>query len=133
MDSSTIELQLWIIIGLFSLVLLGQVFCVFFKSSKKKEHENFSEMWDQGKYDELILESGIALRDNPNLTNALFFGGKALHAKGKYEQAKEYIEQLMISEPTLRATLEELLELIVQDMAANKSLKSGTREELRAP
>ena len=122
MESSTIELQLWIIIGLFLLVIIGQLACAFYKHGQSdKKRVDFSGMHERGEMDELILESGIALRKNPNNQDALYFGAKALQYKGKYSQAKEYIEKLIQVEPTLRANLEVVLDSLNEEIAANKS------------
>jgi len=124
MESSTIELQLWIIIGLFCLVLVGQLFCAFLGRAKDSDkNDRFFEMWEKGELDELIAESQEALQERPNIKDALFFGGKALHARGKYQKAKEYFDRLIAIEPSLKLSLEETLKSIDEELAANKRLQ----------
>ena len=122
MESSTIELQLWIIIGLFCLVLVGQLFCAFYRRAKADDREDrFYEMWEKGELDDLIVESQATLQDRPSNKDALYFGSKALHARGQYQKAKEYIERLILIEPSLKDSLEETLLSIEGELAANKS------------
>ena len=123
MESSTIELQLWIIIALFATVLIGQVICAFSqkKGGNKDSRGPFAIMWDKGDLDEVISHALITLKKNPNDINALYFGGKALHARGRCEEAKEYLERLLKSEPALKDSLEAEIGFIDETMAANKS------------
>ena len=128
MESSTIELQLWIIICLFSVVILGQVICAFYrKSQNTSKQANFSELWEKGKIDELIVQAGVKLHDRPHHVDALYYGAKAYHARGKYIEAKEYFERLIECEPSLKAGLEDTISSINEAMAANKSLNQDAQ------
>ena len=121
MNTSTIELQLWIIIGLFSAVLMGQIICALTsKSSPKNSKGRFSTLWDEAKYDELIAQSAIALKEKPNLQDALYFGAKALHVNGEFEKAKEYYNRLIEAEPTLKRSIKNDLDFLELDINANK-------------
>jgi tetratricopeptide (TPR) repeat protein len=123
METSTIELQLWIIIGLFAAVLAGQFFCVFLNKTNKDVKGVFAVLYDTGKFDELISQSAIKLKEEPNNINALYFGAKALHVQGQLEKAKEYYQRLIDAEPTLRQTISNEMELLEQEMTANKAPK----------
>lgn len=123
MDTSTLELQLWIIIALFIAVLMGQIICAFMNKSRKDVKGTFAVLWDTGEFDELIDLSKTTLRKQPNNINALYFGAKALHVRGRLEEAKDYFERLIESEPTLQHTLQNELDILERDLTDSQSPK----------
>ena len=109
----TIEYLLWTMIALFIFVILTNVICYIVKSGEKRNDDKiFRLLWDKDELDKLIDESEAYLKNYPNNQNALFFGAKALIVRKEYTRAKSRLNTLLEIEPTLRETLEEMLDEI---------------------
>nr|BDD47821.1 hypothetical protein 8 [Gammaproteobacteria bacterium] len=128
----TATTQLWIIIGLLGGILGMQIFSVFCYGERKKEKERqehgpFASLWYRGEWDRLIAQAKTTLDFQPNLPDALYFGGKALLAKGRYAEAEGYFKRLLQAEPSFESKLRDNLVIIERELASNNSLNSDAR------
>ena len=114
----TTELQLWIIIGLLVLFVGGYFLVALTHLQAHRQEQTtksgFGELWDRNQLDELILRSKLTLADYPNHQSALYFGAKALWAKGRGAEAKKYFDRLIKLEPDLSETLQRELKLMTE-------------------
>mgnify|MGYP002777043258 CR=1 FL=1 len=114
-DISLIQTQLWVVMGMFALLIAVNLLCAYFRRSESKEQRNkpnFGTMWDKDQLDELIALSSSHLREFPNSVDALYFGARALLAKNRYEEARPLIERFKKTQPTEMDTWQPMLDLI---------------------
>nr|BDD47817.1 hypothetical protein 4 [Gammaproteobacteria bacterium] len=106
-----IQYQLWFVIALFALLIATNVVCYFVRKSEKDNQPKFGDMWDKDQLDVLIEKSSEYLIENPNHPGALYFGAKALIARNKnIEEARRRLTKLLHNEPTLKDSVQEILE-----------------------
>jgi tetratricopeptide (TPR) repeat protein len=106
-----IQLQLWVLIGLFGLFILLNVLCNRCKNRDKKQNEpSFSLMFDKDQLDELIEQSSKHLELYPNHSSALFFGAKALIVRKQFTEAIKYLERLSTIEPSLLDSYQDMID-----------------------
>lgn len=130
MVTADIQFELQIIIGLLTIVVLWQIFasiCLLLQQKRRMDKKQWSELWYRDKLDELIVQAALALKERPNLSDALYFGAKALRAKGRYDEAHEYLERFLRIEPGLAKEMASDMEDLMSEINANKSVQ-GTRE-----
>ena len=106
-----IQIQLWVLIGLFGLFILLNVLCNRCKNRDKKQNEpTFSLMFDKDQLDELIEQSSKHLELYPNHSSALFFGAKALIVRKRFSEARKYLDRLSIIEPSLLDNYQDMID-----------------------
>jgi tetratricopeptide (TPR) repeat protein len=117
-DIAQIKLLLWIILGLMALFVASNILCRIFNCGQPRP-PHFADLWNRGKIDELILKAEQHLREFPQDMDALFFGAKALAAKGLFVEARSYLQRLLVSDPTLR-------ELCTKELKAIDEMANGS-------
>jgi len=106
-----IQYQLWFVIALFALLIATNVVCYFLRKRDKDNEPKFGNMWDKDQLDVLIKKSSEYLVEYPNHPGALYFGAKALIArKENIAEARRRLTKLLDSEPTLRDSVQEMLD-----------------------
>ena len=114
-DLLFIQNQLWAVIALFLVLIASNIVCYFARKNEKGNEPQFGDMWDKGEIDKLIIKSNEHLLTYPNHQSALYFGAKALIAKKEnISEAIKRLNQLKENEPTLRVSVQELLDEINQ-------------------
>jgi hypothetical protein len=109
-DLAFIQVQLWVVIGLFAVFVLTNVLVATTRRREKTKEPRFGQMWDKDQLDELIRQSEQYLREYPNHQTALYFGAKALIVKKRFSEARKNLDKLSEIEPGLRSSYEELIE-----------------------
>ena len=89
----------------------ANILCRVFNCGQPRESK-FGEMWDKGNIDELIERTQRHLQDHPHDISALYFGAKALAARGLYDSARSRLRRLMLIEPALHKECQEQLDAI---------------------
>jgi cytochrome c-type biogenesis protein CcmH/NrfG len=106
-----IQLQLWLLVSLFSLLILTNVICYLKRNeSNKRDEPAFSLMWDKDQLEELIEKARTYLQQYPNHQSALYFGAKALIVKQQFGEAAGYLERLSRIEPSLRDGYQDMID-----------------------
>ena len=114
-DLIFIQNQLWAVIALFVILIASNVACYLVRKNEKGNEPQFGDMWDKGEIDKLIIKSNEHLLMHPNHQSALYFGAKALIAKKEnIPEAINRLSLLKANEPTLRASVQELLDEVNQ-------------------
>ena len=110
-----IQTQLWIVMGLFAALVVGNFFCMRLRRSSEKERMDrpqFGTMWDKDQLDELLSAADRHLREYPNSQDALYFSAKALMAKGRFSEARARVERFKRLEPTMQDAWQPMLDAI---------------------
>ena len=106
-----VQLQLWVVIGLLAFFVLTNILCRIF-GCEWSDEKVYAKMWQKGEIDKLLRAAELRLAENPHDIGALYFGARAMVARGRYDDARKHLERLSIVEPSLRrACLEEIAEL----------------------
>ena len=110
--SETLELQLWIIIGLLLLIVLSVLARAVVQTFRltAKEKTDFAELWELDKVDEIIKRAEFALKLYPNRMDALYFGAQALTTKGEYWKARTYYRKILLRQPWLKDSIQGFIE-----------------------
>lgn len=77
-----------------------------------RKRQRFLDLWRRNQLDELIDRSTATLKKEPNNTDALLYGAKALRTNGDLKNARIWFERALESEPALRRIIEGELALI---------------------
>ena len=109
-DLAFIQVQLWVVIGLFAVFVLTNVLVATTRRRKNTEEPRFGQMWDKDQLDKLIRESEEYLREYPNHQGALYFGAKALIVRKRYSEARRNLDKLSKIEPSLRSSYQDMIE-----------------------
>lgn len=78
----------------------------------RRKQQRFVDLWRRNLIDELIAKSRRTLAKEPNNTDALLYGAKALRTNGELKDARLWFERVLELEPALRRIVEGELELI---------------------
>ena len=108
-DIAQIKLLVWVILGLLVFFVISNLLCKIFNCGEGHAR-TFNKLLDQGKFDLLITKSQHRLKTQPYDVPALYFGGMALAAMGRYEEARSSIRRLMTVSPALHKQCTEDLE-----------------------
>ena len=106
-----IQLQLWIVMGLFGLFVASNIICYRLNKNHRARSNDpeLGEMWDKGEIDNVLLEAETILKERPYHLGALYHGAKAHIARQQYTQARVYLERIALTEPLLKDTYQTLL------------------------
>ena len=110
-----IQTQLWIVMGLFTVLVVGNFICMRLRRSDqkmRKDRPQFGTMWDKNQLDELLSVADRHLREYPNSQDALYFSAKALMAKGRFSEARSRVERFKRLEPTMQDAWQPMLDAI---------------------
>ncbi len=107
-----IQYQIWGVIVLLIIFVVGNVFCYLTRTKERKLSPEFGDLWDKGKIEELLSESESYLKEYPNYSSALYFRAKALISCKRFDEAKNCIEILILNHPDLKEEVSILLETI---------------------
>ena len=100
-DLAFIKLQLWAVIGLLAFFIVSNILCRVFNCGQPRG-ENFGDLWDRGEVDKLLERAELRLRERPHDIGALYYGSRALMAKGRFAEARKHLERLSAIEPSLK-------------------------------
>ena len=110
-----IQTQLWIVMGLFAVLVVGNFICMRLRRSEEKKRTDrpqFGTMWEKDQLDELLSVADHHLREYPNSQDALYFSAKALMAKGRFSEARPRVERFQRLEPTMKDAWQPMLDTI---------------------
>lgn len=110
-----IESRLWTLTVVLLVVVAAQatllvMAIVGWHINHKKQR--FLDLWRRNQLDELIDKSRRTLAKEPNNTDALLYGAKALRTKGQLRDARLWFERALELEPAFRRIIEGELEMI---------------------
>ena len=117
-----IEERLWTLTVVLFIVVAAQatllvMALVGWDVNRKKQ--KFLDLWRRNKLDELIDRSRVTLKKEPNNSDALLFGAKALRMRGNFGDARLWFARALELEPSLKRIVEGELELIRQKETAS--------------
>jgi hypothetical protein len=111
----TIEERLWTLTVVLLVVVVAQVTLLamgIVGGHINRKKQRFLDLWRRNQLAELIDRSTTTLKKEPNNTDALLYGAKALRTNGHLKDARLWFERALESEPALRRIIEGELELI---------------------
>ena len=110
-DLAFIQVQLWVVIALLAFFIASNILCRIFSCGQPKD-ENFGDLWDRGKVDDLLKRTERRLRERPHDIGALYYGARALMAEKRFVEARGHLERLSAIEPSLQRECSEQLDVI---------------------
>ncbi|MCP1375299.1 hypothetical protein [Dyella lutea] len=110
-----IEERLWTLTTVLFVVVVAQAVLLVMGlvgSRVARRKQKFLDLWRQNRLAELIDISRATLSKEPNNTDALLYGAKALRTNGHLKDARLWFERALQSEPALRRIIEGELDFI---------------------
>lgn len=101
-----VQLQLWVVIGLLAFFVLTNLLCRIF-GCEWSDEKIYAKMWQKGEVDKLLKLAELRLAENPHDIGALYFGARAMVARGRNDDARRLLERLSVIEPSLRSACQE--------------------------
>jgi len=113
-----IQTQLWIVIGLLVLFIVSNILCRVFGCGERKE-DDFGDLWDKGEVDEVLRKAESRLLERPHDIGALYFGARAMIARGRNLEARALLQRLSVLEPSFRQTCADEIEALDRILAGS--------------
>lgn len=110
-----IEGRLWALTVVLCVVVVAQATLLAMAIAgwnMTRNKTRFLDLWRRNKLDLFIERSRTALHKEPNNTDALLFGAKALRMKGDLSNARLWFERALELEPSLKRIIQGELEII---------------------
>jgi len=115
-----IETQLWVVITLLAVFVVGNILCNLLNCKARGSRPftpDLRSLWERNKLDELLVEAARYRSKFPNNADAHYFAIKALIAKKMYPQAQDLAKHLAMIEPKLGDVIQDWFALIERAQA----------------
>ncbi len=127
-ELAAIKSAIYILIAIVTIGVVANFIRVYFTSKNYIRNElndlfekELEEMFDDGRYNELLEKCEKKLKSSSNHTYALWYKGKALFQLGEYERAKEVFGKIIVLQPSWEeGTVKPYLQKIEQYQNENR-------------